>query len=82
MSEKKSKARKSGGSTVGKEVLVGLVCLVLGGSNLLNEFGMLSYEITVPNIIANALLAIAGLLLLLQAYKIARHHFFSHHFLE
>lgn len=70
---------KSGGSTIAKEFLVGLVSIGLGGYNLAGTFGLINVNIGIPQIVANVLLLIAGLFLLGTAMKLSRIKYHSKH---
>jgi hypothetical protein len=69
-------SRKSKG-VIGKEVFVGLLAIVLGGYNLLSYFGVITYKFEIPQIIANIILVIAGLILWMTAYKLWRYRWHS-----
>ena len=59
------------------EFIVGLVAIALGTYNLLSMFGIIKYNITLPQATANTLLIIAGLFLWLTAYRLSRHKYYS-----
>lgn len=66
---------KGSNPIIGKEVLIGLLSLTLGGYNLLQQFGLIEFRIEAPFIMGNILLVLGGLFLLLQAYKLWRHEY-------
>ena len=59
------------------EFIVGLIAIALGTYNLLSMFGVITYDITLPQATANTLLVIAGLFLWLTAYRLSRHKYYS-----
>ncbi|MBC8501002.1 MAG: hypothetical protein ISS25_01830 [Nanoarchaeota archaeon] len=73
--EKLQKQPPKGATIIGKEVIIGVLSLTLGGYNLLSQYGIVSQKIETPQIIGNILLVIGGLFLLIQAYKIMRHEY-------
>ena len=65
------------GSIISLEFIVGLIAIALGVYNLLSMFGVITYDITLPQATANTLLVIAGLFLWLTAYRLSRHKYYS-----
>ncbi len=61
-----------GGGGITKEFIVGMAAILLGGYNLLLSFGVIKFNITIPQIAANIVLVVAGLLVLLHGYKESR----------
>ena len=59
------------------EFIVGLIAISLGTYNILSMFGVITYDITLPQATANTLLVIAGLFLWLTAYRLSRHKYYS-----
>jgi hypothetical protein len=59
------------------EFIVGLISISLGSYNLLSMFGIISYDVTLPQATANTILVIAGLFLWLTAYRLSRHKYYS-----
>ena len=59
------------------EFIVGLIAISLGTYNLLSMFGVITYDITLPQATANTILIIAGLFLWLTAYRLSRHKYYS-----
>jgi hypothetical protein len=74
--------QRSGKSVVGKEVIVGILCLGLGGYNLANHFGYISLNFQAPQLAGNILLTLAGIFLLIQAYKLFKHDYVKSIFLH
>jgi hypothetical protein len=69
-------SRKSKG-VIGKEVLVGFLAMALGGYNLLSYFEIIPYKLEIPQIIANIILVITGLILWVTAYKLWKYRWHS-----
>ena len=67
--------KEKGKAIIGKEVVIGIVSMILGGYNILNDLGYLSYNINAPQVVGNVLLLLGGMFLLTQAYKLARHEY-------
>ena len=65
------------GSIISLEFIIGLIAIVLGAYNLLSMFGVITYDITLPQATANTILIIAGLFLWLTAYRLSRHKYYS-----
>ena len=65
------------GSIISLEFIVGLIAIVLGTYNLLSMFGVITYDITLPQATAFTILIIAGLFLWLTAYRLWRHKYYS-----
>ena len=65
------------GSIISLEFIVGLIAIALGAYNLLSMFGVITYDITLPQATANTILIIAGLFLWLTAYRLWRHKYYS-----
>ena len=65
------------GSIISLEFIVGLIAIALGVYNLLSMFGVITYDITLPQATANTILIIAGLFLWLTAYRLWRHKYYS-----
>ena len=65
------------GSIISLEFIVGLIAISLGTYNLLSMFGVITYDITLPQATANTILIIAGLFLWLTAYRLSRHKYYS-----
>ena len=65
------------GSIISLEFIVGLIAIALGAYNLLSMFGVITYDITLPQATANTILIIAGLFLWLTAYRLSRHKYYS-----
>ena len=65
------------GSIISLEFIVGLVAIALGIYNLLSIFGVINYDVTLPQATANTLLIIAGFFLWLTAYRLSRHKYHS-----
>ena len=65
------------GSIISLEFIVGLIAIVLGAYNLLSMFGVITYDITLPQATANIILIIAGLFLWVTAYRLWRHKYYS-----
>ena len=65
------------GSIISLEFIVGLIAISLGTYNLLSMFGVITYDITLPQATANTILIIAGLFLWLTAYRLWRHKYYS-----
>ena len=65
------------GSIISLEFIVGLIAIALGVYNLLSMFGVITYDITIPQATANILLVIAGLFLWLTAYRLWKHKYYS-----
>ncbi|MFH0870241.1 MAG: hypothetical protein V1866_04260 [archaeon] len=61
--------RESSG-VITKEFFVGLLAIVLGGYNLLSEFGVIAWNVKIPQIIANVILVAAGFILWATAYRL------------
>ncbi|MBN2142125.1 hypothetical protein JW711_02225 [Candidatus Woesearchaeota archaeon] len=61
--------------TIAKEILLGLVAVLLGAYNLLNQFGIITLGVEIPQAIANGLLIIVGFILWSTAFKLWRHRF-------
>lgn len=53
-----------------KEFLVGFLAIALGGYNLLSQFGIITWTVKVPQIIANVILVVAGFILWATAYRL------------
>lgn len=62
---------------VTKEFFVGMLSIVLGGFNLASQFGLININIQIPQMIANIILVIAGLILWMTAYKLWRYRWHS-----
>ena len=60
-----------------KEVLIGLLAIVLGGYNLLTFFGVITVFVDIPRIVGNVILLFSGFLLLITAIKLYRHKYYS-----
>jgi len=60
-----------------KEFLVGFLSIALGGFNLANQFGWINISVQIPQMIANIILVIAGLILWTTAYKLWRYRWHS-----
>ena len=71
--EKKTK------NIVSKEFFIGLLAIVLGGYNLFSMFGFINVDVTIPQVVANILLVLAGLFLWITAYRLTRHKYHSKH---
>ena len=65
------------GSIISLEFIIGLIAIVLGAYNLLSMFGVITYDITLPQATANTILIIVGLFLWLTAYRLLRHKYYS-----
>ena len=59
------------------EFIVGLIAISLGTYNLLSMFGVITYDLILPQATANTFLVIAGLFLWLTAYRLSRHKYYS-----
>lgn len=66
---------QKGKSIIGKEVVIGVLSMALGGYNLLYGFGFVKWEIQSPQIVGNVLLVLGGIFLIIQAYKLIRHSY-------
>ena len=64
-------------NVMGKEVIVGFLAIALGAFNLATQFGWISINIQIPQMIANIILVIAGLILWASAYKLWRYRWHS-----
>lgn len=62
---------------VTKEFVVGMLSIALGGFNLASQFGLININIQIPQMIANIILVIAGLILWMTAYKLWRYRWHS-----
>ncbi len=62
---------------VTKEFFVGMLAIALGGFNLASQFGLIQISIQIPQIIANIILVIAGLILWMTAYKLWKYRWHS-----
>ncbi len=60
-------------SIITKEFLIGLVAVVLGGYNLLSYFKIINWGFEIPQLLANIILLIAGLILWITAYRLWRY---------
>ena len=69
----------SRGSVIGKEFVVGLIAIGLGGYNLAGTYGWINANIEIPQIVANIILLVAGLFLWLTAFKLSRYKYHSKH---
>jgi len=56
-------------------ILLGLLAMALGTYNLLGMAGVITRKITVPQIAANITLALAGLFLLVTAFRLGRYKY-------
>ena len=65
------------GGIISLEFIVGLIAIALGAYNLLSMFGIITYDITLPQATANTILIISGLFLWLTAYRLWRHKYYS-----
>ena len=63
-------SKKSEGSTIAKEFLFGLLAIGLGVFNLLTQFKVIAVNFEMPQIFANIVLVIVGLILWMTAYKL------------
>ncbi|MBU1201111.1 MAG: hypothetical protein KJ583_02900 [Nanoarchaeota archaeon] len=79
MKENMTERRKM--ALLGKEVIVGVLCLGFGGYSLLAQYGVIRQAFELPQMIANILLTLAGLFLLLQAFKLTRYEYRRSRFL-
>jgi hypothetical protein len=62
--------KKSESSTIAKEFIFGLLAIALGGFNLLTQFKVIDVNFEMPQIFANIVLVIVGLILWMTAYKL------------
>lgn len=79
--ETPSSGKKAPGKTsaISAEFVIGLLAIAIGVYNLLATYGVISWNIAVPQLIGNILLVLAGLFLWLTAYKLGRHKYHSRH---
>ena len=59
----------------GKEFLIGLLSLVVGGYNILANTGILKLGFDIPSIVTNIVLVLAGLFLIIVSYKLFRYKY-------
>ncbi|MFH1770811.1 MAG: hypothetical protein ABH828_04605 [archaeon] len=69
------KQPSKGKSLIGKEVIIGILSIALGGYNLLYGFGFVKWEIQSPQIVGNILLVLGGFFLIIQAFRLIRHEY-------
>lgn len=62
-------------SIIGKEVVIGILSIALGGYNLMYGFGFIEWKIQSPQIVGNVLLVLGGIFLIIQAYRLIRHSY-------
>ena len=74
-----SKREKENKKIISKEFFIGLLAIVLGTYNLLSLFEVIDVEVTIPQLVANTLLVLAGLFLWITAYRLSRHKYHSKH---
>ena len=73
----KPKREKETKKIISKEFFIGLLAIVLGAYNLLSMFEVIDVDVTIPQLVANILLVLAGLFLWITAYRLSRHKYHS-----
>jgi hypothetical protein len=71
----KPRAQRSSRRIITKEVLIGLLAIGLGSYNLLSIAGIVSWNIEIPQLLANITLVLAGIFLWITAFRLARHKY-------
>ena len=70
-----SKRKKETKNIISKEFFIGLLAVILGVYNLLSMFEVIDVDVTIPQLVANILLVLAGLFLWITAYRLSRHKY-------
>ncbi len=73
------KIEKDTKNIISKEFFIGLLAIILGTYNLLSMFGFINVDVTIPQVVANILLVLAGLFLWITAFRLTRHKYHSKH---
>ena len=74
-----SKLKKETRNIISKEFFIGLLAVMLGVYNLLSMFEVIDVDVTIPQLVANILLVLAGLFLWITAYRLSRHKYHTKH---
>lgn len=60
-----------------RDLLIGIIALVLGVDKILQEFKYKLIPITIPDLVYYILIIIAGIILLMKGLGMGKHHLYS-----
>lgn len=71
----KSPKNEGTNKLISRDFLIGLLAIIFGIYNLLSIFGIIKVYVTIPQIVTNILLILAGLFVWFNSFKLHRHKY-------